>query len=851
MQSNTLKDGQSLRKHYYQSSERIATYPEKASFTKHTMGRNNFLAYIGREYISNVAEASEEKIYSINCKKFSSEQKSLLIKAYKQGLTVRVIGAEKEDLEILLHLNRRKIKSNSKPAILIREHPDKVFNKKRALIVLTETNKQSTLFEEDEFKDNIQSLKDELWIIVFPSHQYVDQVSELVQAIYDDISRLEESLKIHGEDGKPRKNQVEVWHFPNLELEVSKWSSLESTLSSFVRHGDVAVIGNVELLISGIQSVGFQKKFSDWQMFGLNDMFGIQILVNGASNSRIVLLGVTECFWGEASAHYVKALLKAGARHILYGSKAGSMNEKSDIRTVKSPINFAIYNRDKRFGHGLTRLNSIISDNPSLRHLAQLTGVETAGIAVTVPTVIGETHDQRQQLGNLNPSTMDNEDGYIARHVNDYNLKFNLELEKAGFLPVHFISDYVHKKKERPSKNQDNLALTPKIARDEAFIKIGSFFGVYATIYGLREYVNIPKEISQPGFDFAKIEDLLKQVQATLNAGMVREAIHYLSNNSVIPGSRFQTIGLICQKYGFVDDAINALEQIKKTTYWNSTVKDQAKLRMRIVQVKLFTQAGRFYEAELEIEDIIKTYSPEDLIQNEQYSSLCRRKAIIEAFKNYNVAHEKSKDKNWKEAELWFNKAKKNDLETFARSIDTSQKQIDLETATNDVFYYIAIIARGKEIPSGWQSNLSVARQRFCVAASENLLWKTNTEKSALTALFIEAAIHLVSNGNDFIPGLMRLCVAHLFNIRIGGSERSEGYGELIAFIQDEKLQDLFRLAMRIDVHGRKIFQSKFQGMPFWPNIQGCLRVFDFPIAERENELRKFLKRQDEKHEEI
>lgn len=645
---------------------------------------------------------------------------------------------------------------------------------------------------------------------------------------------------------------MQILHFGKLEAEVAKWSNLEASLSSYVRHGDVALIGNVELLEPGILSVGFERKFSNWQMFGLNNMFGIQILVNEASSSRIVLLGVAECFWGEASSHYVHALLKAGARHILYGSKAGSLNSKSDIKTIKSPISFAVYNKDRRFGHGLTRLNSIISDNQSLRHLAQLAGVETAGIAVTVPTVIGETHDQRQQLGNLNPSTMDNEDGYIARLVHNYNKKFTIEPEKAGFLPVHFISDYVHKKREKPSKNQESLYRTPKEARNENFKKMGSFFGVYTTIYGLREYVNLPKSLSQPGFDFAKIEDLLKQVQFTLNTGMVREAILYLSNFPIIPGSRFQTISLICQKYGFVDDAINALEQIKKTSYWNATMDIQDKLRMRIIEVKLLTQSGRFLEAEVEINKIIMSeFSEIDLSYNEQFSSLCRRRALIEAFKNYSCDGEKQKIKNWTEAEIWFNKARKNDYDNFKKSSNKNQIHYDLESATNDVFYYIAIIAKGTQLSSGWQAKLAEARKQFVAAASQNLLWKTNVEKSALTALFIEAAIDLLSNGEDYIPGLMRLCVAHLFNIRIGGSERSEGYGELIAFMHDEKLQDLFRLAMRIDMHGRKTFQIKFQGMAFWQHIQGCLQIFNYPVQDRANELEKFLNRLDDKYQSI
>lgn len=125
------------RKHYYEFQECEISNPEKASFNKHTMGRNNFLAYIGREYILLPSEENKKNIYDIHvdCKKFSKEQKSFLTQAYRSEKVVKVIGAEKNDLDILLYNNNRKIKANTEPALLSRDNPEKVFNKKRSLMV--------------------------------------------------------------------------------------------------------------------------------------------------------------------------------------------------------------------------------------------------------------------------------------------------------------------------------------------------------------------------------------------------------------------------------------------------------------------------------------------------------------------------------------------------------------------------------------------------------------------------------------------------------------------------------------------------------------------------------------------
>lgn len=112
----------------------------------------------------------------------------------------------------------------------------------------------------------------------------------------------------------------------------------------------------------------------------------------------------------------------------------------------------------------------------------------------------------------------------------------------------------------------------------------------------------------------------------------------------------------------------------------------------------------------------------------------------------------------------------------------------------------------------------------------------------------IEAAIQLVCYGVNNTESLIRLSIAHLYNMRVGGSERSEGYVELIAFIAKKKIKDHLRLAMRIEVNGRKIFQKKFQSDPFWSDVQESLSFLNFPIEERISMLNQYIGKLDLKY---
>jgi hypothetical protein len=791
-----------LSREDYYKEEPKETKPHKAEPGNHTMGKKNFLEYIGR-WDEKAKREFPKSDTTIDCKKFSEEQKEQLIQAYLSKAIVRVVGAEKEDAEIVADSRKRMIVSE----LFNHTKSDRVFNQHRALMFWTKLKEPDANAESKE-----------LWILVFPSHQYVDQYAELVQAIFDNFEKKEGESA----EGATENKQVLIWHFKKLEKKVADWTELATSLSSYVRHGDVVVIGNVDLLLTGIEKVGYYKKFPYWQFFGLNNMFGVQIMVNEVSSSRIVLLGVTECYWGEASSLYVEALLRGGACHILYASKAASMISIEDIHSVQSPQAFSTY-RPGEGNQGLIQLNSICAGSKALLCFAELLEIRSAGVGVTVPTVIGETQVQRQHLRNINPSTMDDENGHIAKIVNDHNKEINVAGKPASFLPVHYISDYIYKNEE-PLDDQGGLSKTNPVERAKAFFKIGKFFGIYATVYGLREYVVFPNKVFQPTLAGEPVKKLLTSVQRLLNSGMVREAIVYLSRSG-IPSSTLQTIALICQKYGFIDDSLKALGSLKQERSWK-LMEPSDQMRMRIVETKLLTQVGRFKQAKEEgkkiLQEILAEPEKYESVVEEQRGSLYRRIALAEVY----LGEEKKIENAFKDA----NKSSGEETKEHSK-------------ASNEIFQYIAKlkIRNGCTDLTRLSAELSDVRKKYLNAAEKDSVWQANPEKSALAALFVEAASYLVASGNVRDPkGLNRLFIAHLYNIKIGGSERSEGYGELIAFIEDEKIKDLVRCAMRIDGFGKKAFQMRSE-MGFFQKTQQCLASFDRPLKEREEELQKLL----------
>lgn len=793
----------------YQSANAKISAPLRADPHNHTMGNQNFLKYIGRH---------EARPDEIKTKKFTDEQKAAIITAFREDVSVRVIGALREDLEELTSI----LAYEPLGHVLHHNRPGKTFNNRRSSMVFVRPLNQN-------------NPATELWVLTFPTAQYIDQIAQLIQAIIDDLATV---------NHKSYRGRVSVWHFPELERQISHWTAFDNTVKSYIRHGDVVAIGNIEFFSPGLTDAGFRSASPSWIDFGINEMFGVKLFVEEASSARIVLIGIRECFWGEASAHYIRSLIAAGARHILYGSKAASLVKEAAVHEVIAPKTFLTISSEwnsknnPQLEHSVTFSGAHQSE---LSSLLNMFAIHQGGLSVTVPTVIGEDHDQRKAYEFQNPTCMDCENGHIAKVVqecNDLFSRFSPALQNSiKFVPVHFITDYIYRSDEAANPERSHLAVSAadpdyERRRDQAFRQIGHFFGVYALKYGQREYVHghLRMEPSVRGLSRVPLEAIIIEVRPFLDFGFGREAIAVLLSlyrQTNVPATILLALAMVGQKYGYTDVFFQAARALNFGN-GSSGLSATDNIRLKLFMIKHFTQVGDFVTALDEAQRLDSEQTRQSLKDMDQYCALQRRLAICFASIG--------------------DKAKCADA--IAASEKDALNQDDrqpYQRAINTLWSYIASLHLGDRADS--IDLTAVARELSEVRAvlgtlESNVWWQTNFEKGALAALFAEAAFFLVhGDRRQQSAGVDRLFLAGLLNVRIGGHEHSEAYGEIVAGVSNPDVREALILAMRTDVTA----QIQFQNLVGAKNpssiglVHKCLALLHSSPATREAEMQKVL----------
>ena len=765
--------------------------PRSFEGSSHTMKRSNFLKYIGRHGVLR----GDNQILG---KKFSLDQVRLLQQAYEQHKQVRVVGLY--ELDAVHFAKTRSFEPIGKRHAYIRS---KISNRHRPTFM--------------QFRKR-RSKHEELWVIVFPSRQYVDQVAELIQAVFDDFKRC----RVQGSELHKGVQRVSAEHFPDIEASVAKWTGFDVGLTEYVRSGDVVAIGQVELLVGGVEHLGFSRKYEDWQNFGLDKMFSVQIYVHGVSLSRIVLVAIHHCFWGEASAHFALACAMCGATHLLYASKAGTLTDEESVGAVHSPQDFLLC---EGYDHQtvVESLSSCMKTEAELERLAVAYGITATGYAVTVPTVVSETLAQRSKLTKWNPSTIDNEDAHLAKVLAKFHAS---RVNKARFVPVHYITDYIHRPHEKPKKNQQHLATTRPLERDKKFFCIGKFFAHYALVHGLRDYVRISTDTI--GYRSTAGEHTVKSVLETcqhlLDNGLVREALLSIIGNSVRPeldAARISALALTCQKYGFIDDARLMLDLLDRSAF---VLTGEDKYRITAMRIKLQSQCGHFESVLAESKTQLEASEKEPSLVEPFVNAITYRAAVAAA-----------------------NLGKVEEAKSFLLTARNRVARTGADVhayATHRAFTAICEIAFGDHAANltALSNSLSKARGQYLEASNVQSVWRANPEKSFLSALFTESALFFVYGSENDQRGWARLIAAHLFNIRIGGTERSEGFAELIYSIRDQRVQELLRLAMRMDGPGRVAFQRIPEVVVALRDVQPCLRIQKLPFELRNDHLNCFFR---------
>lgn len=795
----------------------VAVEANKVDPALHTMDEQHFAEYIGRFRYHGGDLA-------ISGKKFTKDQKSVLADAYLQQMPVHVFGLPAAHFDSFK--DRLGCKAVVKPAKHI-QATHKRFNCKRSDFYLVETDSvKADLAQATEHTDTPK--RQELWVFTFPSPEYVEQIAQLIQAIFDDYDQKERHRDSRDEPARNATpaypHRVNIHQFRGVANHISEWTGLRAGLLAFVRHGDVVVIGNVDRIFAGLETMLFEAKFETWQRFGDQRMFHVQVLVHSVSHSRIVLLGVEECFWGSASARYVDAALRAGARHILYCSKAGGLHAHDQLHELRTPQHFAIFSNEKRQrSEGLA--SAAVLDQAVFRLAAQF-DVLASGTNITVPTVIGETQEQRKRLEESGLTTVDNEDGHIARAITLFNAQH--KFDGAVFFPVHFITDYLRKPNEQAQRGQPHLATEDRAVdnkRDAAFEKIGTLFGTYAALYGLREF-SLSITGRSPLFSMRSSHDsldLLDSVSQFVDAGLMREAGNALCGDRPIGGQDPATLvamGTLCQKHGYVDEAFHISLIVSRTQNFDRlTIDDQ--FRALLTEVKVASQVGQHNNVLAKFETVLDRYDaladcdrarvfPQMRSGVHRCLLAARAEGLAYSISDARVAH------------------------FFTRKPDAKTNDVAHADATTEFFTLIHKIREPVvDIASILDGLRQVRKKMYKCHDRDRPVWRADANRSAVTNIFVEASFLLLGNHLEQARGRARLVAAHILNSRVMGRERSEGLGDLLSYVPDLPTQNLLRRAMRIDGIGRQAFQQTPGVQELLHHAQPILAVLTVAVDER------------------
>jgi hypothetical protein len=762
-QLNVL-DGEELqRSDFYGSEIPEGRAPRTVNPAAHTMQEEVFKHYIGRK---------NQTDYSIDKKKFSPAQATMLIDAYKNNLVVRVVSAYRKDAGILAKIFGAQINTDTEQK---HQRDHKQYN---------------TLRQTMMFVTNSENQK-ELWVLVFPSSEYVDQVSEYIAAIYNDYETNSQLSKGPG--------RVYTHHFVDLEKNISTWTNFSYGLKGNILFGDVVMIGNVDEILKGVEALNFLQLHKSWVKFGIDEIFSYNVFVNNQSQRRLVAVRVLECFWGNASAQYAVSLISAGAHHILYGSKAATTTGEQGVWETIAPTNYQVFSYDVKQDHSIKIIPTFLDSDT--RKLLSAFDIHIAGTAVTVPTVIGEDQEQRDKYVRIAPACIDCENGHIAAVVFEANMDLKTlapSLENFyNFVDIHFITDYIYRAKEKATRGTSNLVNHEGEelvkARKLSYYNMGKLFATYAFQKGR---LHISFQPLAPKHNVASnsedMRTIISSQQGALDAGRGQSVLNRLSshypnftNLSVLAAS-----AMIAQKAGYLDHLHHILNLINQGT---KSMKSIDLLRCLVTQLKAYSQSGKTKEA-LELSMLLLSAENKNrLIEIRQIGAVLRRQALA-------YAHSGKKD------------AVENSI-TEANSYKELLQDVHYST-TNKLFSNISKLTLCSSQVQGLEIDLKEVAEElsiirgayFDLIRDQQEWWQSNFEKCAVATLFLESAFFLeMGNKAQRDRGLRALYLAHSLNLEFNGLETSETFGEIVNAVSDDKNRFLLCMAMN------SAFQNEFE----------------------------------------
>jgi tetratricopeptide (TPR) repeat protein len=283
---------------------------------------------------------------------------------------------------------------------------------------------------------------------------------------------------------------------------------------------------------------------------------------------------------------------------------------------------------------------------------------------------------------------------------------------------------------------------------------------------------------------------------------------------------------MICQKNGYINAAKSTLAQLKQENI-QGILDDAQKARIGVIEVKLNSQMGSVDNLCSLVANLNQIEKRDILVEIEQYGAFKRRAAIYFArLGNFEKA-----------------------FECLDQANEGNSGNNTQYGKTNELFKHIVLLCQHPSTKidlNAVSKSLSSIRKEYLGVVSPGGWYQANFERSAVATLFLEASYYLCANDVQMSEkGIRILTLAHLYNLKIGGNECAETYGEIINCTTNVRVKNLLAFAMRLDTRGQMVFQrwannSKYKTLA--KMAEHINNLFRSSIAERDFEINEIVK---------
>lgn len=254
-----------------------------------------------------------------------------------------------------------------------------------------------------------------------------DQGSRLIVAVPPGLGYLKHytALLRHLFADRAVNLEIETRYYPDAAEAIATWTGLADIV---LEVDSTVILGHVDEFARAIPIRQTLVTLQDRNAYFEHTSF------QTSSGRSIHLLSFAFSFWADIAGHLSSALYDAGASEIIYLGKVGTLDSGLELyRDLIIPDSFMLAEHDRitqapfRVPNGLAQAKAI------------------GGLHVSTPTVMEQSHLQRQTLEALSPRSIDNEISYMALSAAAHNAAHQGEVR---FSSLSFATDYVRRSSE-------------------------------------------------------------------------------------------------------------------------------------------------------------------------------------------------------------------------------------------------------------------------------------------------------------------------------------------------------------------------------------------------------------------